>query len=410
MYKAMYHTFDHLRLSDKQTQEANIAFLHDFNSVLESPHLKKLAKKTQLIPNSEHCHNRLSHTIDVCHVSGLIVEHLNNYFQENNITPINKDLVKAISLAHDIGHPPYGHTGERALDEMMKKMGGFESNAQSVKILVNSSDNFKYRTITALMKYKTKIPLIREEYNGLIKGYYGYMTDYLEPLFLTYQENVIEQSIVDIADTLSYALSDLKDLILFYGENRFVQLLNRNFTEGAMLEETMLFFPEISRSELLYFIPKIMEDIKNNLLREILQNYRKFISEPVQSIIHDFIDSLVIKINYAQPMYSKLSLPIENALKLFLLNQITKKCFLERKVNREIDKKITHNIQLTYDYLFNLNSEDSLLKLDKEVLQQLINMSNVIERSRFVCDVMCHLSDMEIEDFVSKSSKKIIVV
>ncbi|MFF3023399.1 HD domain-containing protein [Gottfriedia sp. NPDC057948] len=410
MYKAMYHTFDHQRLSDKQTQVENIAFLHDFNAVLESPHLKKLAKKTQLIPNSEHCHNRLSHTIDVCHVSGLIVEHLNHYFQENNITPINKDLVKAISLAHDIGHPPYGHTGERALDEMMKTMGGFESNAQSVKILVNSSDDFKSRTLTALMKYKTKIPLIREEYNGLIKGYYGYMTDYLEPLFLTYQENVIEQSIVDIADTLSYALSDLKDLIQFYGENRFAQLLNKYFTEGAMLEEAMLFFPEISKSELLYFIPKIMEDIKNNILGKILQNYRKYISEPLQSIIHDFIDTLVIKINYAQPMYSKLSLPIENELKLFLLNQITKKCFLERKVNREIDKKITHNIQLTYDYLFNLNSEDSLLKLDKEVLQQLINISNVIERSRFVCDVICHLSDMEIGNFVRKSNKKIIVV
>jgi dGTP triphosphohydrolase len=338
------------------------------------------------------------------------VEHLNNYFRENNITPINKDLVKTISLAHDIGHPPFGHTGERALDEMMKKMGGFESNAQSVKILVNSLDDFKYRTLTALMKYKTKIPLIREEYNGLIKGYYGYMSDHLKPLFLTYQENVIEQPIVDVADTISYALSDLKDLIIFYGENRFAQLLNRYFTEGAMLEETMLFFPEISRSELLNYIPKIMEDIKNNILGEILQNYRKLISASLQSIIHDFIDTLVVKINYAQPMYSKLNLPIENELKLFLLNQITKKCFLERKVNREIDKKITHNIQLTYDYLFNLNSEDSLLKLDKEVLQNLINISNHIERSRFVCDVMCHLSDMEIVDFVSNSNKKIIVV
>ncbi|MES9682624.1 hypothetical protein ABWK22_06805, partial [Gottfriedia acidiceleris] len=111
-----------------------------------------------------------------------------------------------------------------------------------------------------------------------------------------------------------------------------------------------------------------------------------------------------------QPMYSKLNLPIENELKLFLLNQITKKCFLERKVNREIDKKITHNIQLTYDYLFNLNSEDSLLNIDKEVLHKLINISNHIERSRFVCDVICHLNDMEIGNFVRKSNKKIIVV
>lgn len=410
MYKAMYHTFDHLRITDKQTQEGNIAFLHDFNAVLESPHLKKLAKKTQLIPNSELCHNRLSHTVDVCHVSSLIVEHLNNCFRENNIAPINKDLVKAISLAHDIGHPPFGHTGERALDQLMKKMGGFESNAQSVKILVNSSNDYKYRTLAALMKYKTKIPLVRENYNGLIKGYYGYMSNHLEPILLKYEENVIEQSIVDIADTLSYALSDLKDLLLFYGENRFAQLLNTYFTESAMIEETMLFFPEISKSELLYFIPKIMEEIKNNILGKILQNYRSLISGPLQSIIHEFIDTLVIKINYAQPMYSKLNLSIENELKLFLLNQITKKCFLERKVNREIDKKITHNIQLSYDYLFNLNSEDSLLNVDKEVLQKLIKISNHIERSRFVCDVMCHLCDIEIVDFVSNYNKKIIVV
>ncbi|MFB7141667.1 HD domain-containing protein [Gottfriedia sp. NPDC056225] len=410
MYKAMYHTFDHLRLSSKQAQESDIAFLHDFNAILESPHLKKLENKTQLIPNSDQCNNRLSHTIDVGHVSNLIVERVNYVFHENNIALINKDLVKAVSLAHDIGHPPFGHTGERALDKMMKKMGGFESNAQSLKILVNSSDDYTYRTIAALMKYKTKIPLVRQEYNGLIKGYYEYMSNHLEPLFLTYQDNVIEQYIVDLADTLSYALSDIKDLLIYFGENRFTQLLANFFTKNAMLEDAMLVFTEVSRSELLYLIPKILEDIKDTILSKFLRNYRKLSSEPLHSIIYDFIHTLVITINHEKPMYSKLNLSIENAIKLFLLNQIPKKCFLERKINRDIDKKITHNIQLTYDYLFNLNSEDSLLNVEKEILQKLINLSNHVERSRYVCDVMCHLSDMEIVDFVKKFSKKRIVV
>lgn len=225
------------------------------------------------------------------------MEHLNICFRENNIAPINKDLVKAISLAHDIGHPPFGHTGERALDNLMNKMGGFESNAQSIKILVNSSVNCTYRTLAALLKHKTMIPLVREEYTGLIKGYYGYMSNNLEPLFLTYQENVIEQYIVDLADTLSYAISDIKDLIIFFGENRFVQLLNRYFTESAMLEETMIFFTEISKTELLYLIPKIMDDIKEKILGEVLRSYHKLITKPTQSIFFDFLGTLEININ-----------------------------------------------------------------------------------------------------------------
>jgi dGTP triphosphohydrolase len=72
-----------------------------------------------MISKTKKYHNRFLHSLDVCFVAQFIAEHVNRTLQEFDIKPVNKELLKVVSLAHDIGHPPFGHTGERVLDKIM---------------------------------------------------------------------------------------------------------------------------------------------------------------------------------------------------------------------------------------------------------------------------------------------------
>src|SRR5690606_27247277 len=86
---------------------------------------RRLQYKTQVLVNHEgdYYRTRLTHTIEVAQVARSVARTLR----------LNEDLAEAIALAHDVGHPPFGHAGERALAGLMKDHGGFEHNAQALR-------------------------------------------------------------------------------------------------------------------------------------------------------------------------------------------------------------------------------------------------------------------------------------
>src|SRR4051812_16139785 len=88
---------------------------------------RRLEYKTQVFLNGtgDHLRTRLTHTIEVASISRTIARALG----------LNEDLAEAIALAHDLGHAPFGHSGEETLDELMRGQGGFEHNAQSLRIV-----------------------------------------------------------------------------------------------------------------------------------------------------------------------------------------------------------------------------------------------------------------------------------
>jgi dGTPase len=148
-------------------------------------------------------------------------------------------LVETAALAHDLGHPPFGHNGEKALDDVMKDYGGFEGNAQTLRILTklekkttldqdfipvkNGYDrrnglNLCYRTLAAILKYDSEIPLHRKPEDTLLKGYYYTEKDIVEKIRLNVLGNetdkplkTIECQIMDIADDIAYSTYDLED-------------------------------------------------------------------------------------------------------------------------------------------------------------------------------------------------------
>jgi len=102
-------------------------FQRDRDRVIHSRAFRRLEYKTQVFLNGtgDHLRTRLTHTMEVAAISRNIARALR----------LNEDLSEAIALAHDLGHSPFGHNGEHALDRLMKDHGGFEHNRQSLRIV-----------------------------------------------------------------------------------------------------------------------------------------------------------------------------------------------------------------------------------------------------------------------------------
>ena len=222
------------------------AFWRDYARLIHSPAFRRLQGKTQLFPGTESdfFRNRLTHSIEVSQIAKSIAMRI-NYLKlpgKSKKDLIDLDLVALAGLTHDLGHPPFGHNGELALDDCMKNDGGFEGNAQTLRILtrlekkgefvepfsgVGSADsrvglNLTYRTLASILKYDTKIPVFncdRTEPDRLCKGYYASEAKLVKKI----KKNVIgasgykgkfktiECQIMDLADDIAYSTYDLED-------------------------------------------------------------------------------------------------------------------------------------------------------------------------------------------------------
>jgi dGTPase len=209
-----------------------------------------LQGKTQLFPSDENdfYRNRLTHSMEVAQIASGIAQNFNakegSFFEAN---PIDVDLVYFAGLAHDLGHPPFGHNGERALDKLMARFGGFEGNGQTLRILsrlekketdsfpsseepkpvIDSVDtrrglNVTFRSLDSILKYDRMIPQIKEDRNDSerrkpVKGYYFTEADLVREIkqyVLGKQVDdfkSIECGIMDVADDIAYSTYDLED-------------------------------------------------------------------------------------------------------------------------------------------------------------------------------------------------------
>ncbi len=159
----------------------------DFARLIHCPSFRRLQGKTQLFPSTENdfFRNRLTHSLEVAQIAKSIALKINaTAFARFPQLLLDTDLIEFAALAHDLGHPPFGHQGEEALDECMMDHGGFEGNAQTLRILTRlekkdltdglhpSCDgydktrdkderlglNLTYRTLASVLKYDTCIP------------------------------------------------------------------------------------------------------------------------------------------------------------------------------------------------------------------------------------------------------------
>jgi dGTPase len=260
----LYRAKDFARELEKETFKLGLEpepyrsdWRRDYARLIHSPSFRRLQGKTQLFPGleSDFFRNRLTHSLEVAQIAKSIAIKLN---YEYNITGnprktdepelgISPDLVELAALSHDLGHPPFGHQGEEALDECMLEYGGFEGNAQTFRILSRIEKKFNIenngfkdgkdarvglnltmRSLASVLKYDKIIPSTVEERNKLaggkpvkpVKGYYECDALLVEKI----QQNVLsgyaiskgrfktlECYIMDIADDIAYSTYDLED-------------------------------------------------------------------------------------------------------------------------------------------------------------------------------------------------------
>ncbi len=172
-------------------------YARDRDRVIHSRAFRRLEAKTQVFTTrySDHFRNRLTHTLEVAQIARTVAGALS----------LNTDLAEALALAHDIGHPPFGHAGERRLDALMREHGGrFEHNLQALRIV----ENFEQRYLEF-----PGLNLTFEVREGIVKHSRDYDAAEFPELaeYLLEQRPPIEAQLIDLVDEIAYNTADLDD-------------------------------------------------------------------------------------------------------------------------------------------------------------------------------------------------------
>ena len=172
-------------------------FQRDRDRVIHSRAFRRLENKTQVFTRrySDHFRNRLTHTIEVAQISRTIAAALE----------LNEDLVETLALVHDIGHPPFGHSGEHALHVAMQAYGdGFDHNLHALRIVEQFEQ--RYADFPGLN-------LTFEVREGIIKHSCDYAPEHFPYLaeYLLDQRPPLEAQLIDLTDEIAYNTADLDD-------------------------------------------------------------------------------------------------------------------------------------------------------------------------------------------------------
>lgn len=169
------------------------SFQRDRDRILHTTAFRRLEYKTQVFINSEgdYYRTRLTHTLEVAQIGRSVARALG----------ANEDLIEAICLAHDLGHSPFGHSGEHALNKLLKEHGGFDHNKQSLRIVTKLENryedfpglNLTWETREGIVKHETEYDVSdASEYDANLRGH-------------------LEAQIANAADELAYSAHDLDD-------------------------------------------------------------------------------------------------------------------------------------------------------------------------------------------------------
>jgi len=173
--------------------EYRTAFQRDRDRILHTTAFRRLEYKTQVFINYEgdYYRTRLTHTLEVSQIARTMARALG----------ANEDLVEAICLAHDLGHPPFGHSGEVTLARLMKDFGGFDHNKQSLRIVTKLERrypdypglNLTWEVREGIVKHESEYDVTdASDYNPELRGH-------------------LEAQIANVADELAYTAHDLDD-------------------------------------------------------------------------------------------------------------------------------------------------------------------------------------------------------
>src|SRR6056300_1458806 len=178
-------------------------FQRDRDRIIHSASFRRLKHKTQVFVNTEgdHYRTRITHSMEVAQIARSIAKHLN----------LNDDLAETLSLAHDLGHTPFGHAGEDSLNECMKNYGGFDHNLQTLRIVMFLENkylkfkglNLTIETLEGLLKHNGPVEDLKPVNTLIGKNKFKNKIN-----FKTYPS--LEAQIAAISDDIAYNNNDIQ--------------------------------------------------------------------------------------------------------------------------------------------------------------------------------------------------------
>ncbi len=410
--------------NQRGNQDHREPYERDRTRVIHCPAFRRLQRKTQILGTDEgdFHRTRLTHSLEVASIGCSIVRNFKMNPQLNNLFGLlpHDDLMSVICLLHDIGHPPFGHGGEVALNYMMRQQGGFEGNAQTLRLLTKVERSYgaygldlTRRALLGILKYPvrwsrvvaTALPFVSEppsrtirindwlppkayfdceqpEVDWLLAPFGRADRERLQSLAIAPQPNkhgkaayhTFDCSIMDIADDIAYGVHDLEDAI-------HLRLINRAHldtpTFRQLLAETPLAQTQ-NQDQLLdaLFAPAL--HVRKQVIGEMV-NY--FITACQVKVVSDEFENQLLKYNVEL-------LPEATALLDYLMQ-----CIYRYVIDSQEARTFEYGGQMVVQRLFEAISSNpgSLLDINnRELFHQATDEQSGL---RVVCDYIANMTD-----------------
>jgi dGTPase len=269
-------------------------YQRDRDRIIHSTAFRRLVYKTQVFVNHEGdlYRTRMTHSLEVAQIARTVARALR----------LNEPLVEAISLAHDLGHTPFGHAGQDALNHCMRDYGGFEHNLQSLRVV--DELEAKYAEFAGLnLMYETREGILKHcsAKNARKLGQLG-------KRFLERRQPGLEAQLVNIADAIAYNNHDVDDG-LRAGHLQLTQLSEQPLF-GQHLEEVRRCYPELDDRRLIY---EVIRRMIGHVVTDLIEHTSASISALKPATIDDIRDQSKPVVGLSDDVFA-----MHTALKNFL--------------------------------------------------------------------------------------------
>lgn len=402
MENQFYQDFDCEQLQESgrpQAADYRTPFQIDRDRIIHTSAFRSLQNKTQVFFSGEYdfYRTRLTHSIEVAQIGRSICTRLKKTSSELGADfYIDADLVEAACLSHDIGHPPFGHTGERTLHRLMKEYGGFEGNAQTLRILTQTifetGRGMKptRALVDGVLKYKTLFGELKDQKNHFLyreqKEWLDFVVagrDFPDELPPGKDRNgfrSIECQIMDWADDTAYSINDIADGIHagFINIERIERWAEKRELTGE-------------QSEHVAYLIKAIKDgrIEGAMGRKIgefiaaanLVSSDGFMSD--KSNRHRYRLEVAPEIETICKLYKRLSFDL-----VFRSQQL-------QQLDMKSDFILTRLFEVFAKYYIEPSTPGSghFQLLSKEEEDQIFSADSESDRARLVCDILARMTD-----------------
>jgi len=359
------------RLHEEPPSATRTEFQRDRDRVIHSDAFRRLKQKTQVFVAHEgdHYRTRLTHSLEVSQIARTAAR----------VLGLDEDLAEVLALAHDIGHPPFGHAGETALNEVMKQYDGFDHNAQALRVLTKLERkypkfdglNLTWETLEGVIKHNG--PLVNKD--RTIDMLPAAFRDYeaLQSLELNTFAGP-EAQVAALADDIAYNNHDIQDG-LRAGLFKVDDLMDIPLT-GSVFREVMLEFTDIERDRL---VAEAVRRLIGIWTRDLIQEFQRRAAKARPQSVED-----VRALDHPLAAFSNDIAEKQKPLRDFLFQRM----YRHHKVNRMMSqaRRIVRE-------LFGLFiAEPDTLPPPWRQRAQLAD-KDMVKRARVVCDYIAGMTD-----------------